>query len=98
MGMSWVRSVVYGAQHHAFDAGFDSRVATLFSFLFCIRRFLTVYGSYFALSASGGSCGGLTTFVHLMGGGRVPNGITSGWDQVRIGSRSQAGPCFVFPL
>ena len=39
--------------------GSNSRVATLFIFIFCIRRFLTVprflpvYGSRFALSASG---------------------------------------------
>jgi len=36
--------------------------------------------------ASGGSCGGLIIFLHLVGGSRVPNGVRSGWDQVRVGA------------
>ena len=32
----------------------------LYPTIFTVRRFLTVYGSRFALTASGGSCGGLS--------------------------------------
>ena len=46
-----------------------------------LRPFLTVYSSRFELTPSGGSGGGLIISLHLVGGGRVPNGITSGWDQ-----------------
>ena len=87
-------SAVCGAQHHDFDAGFNSRVATVFFYLFftsddffTVRRFLTFTGRRFALKA----CGGIT-FLHLMRGSRVPYGVTSGWDR-----ESQAGACFVFP-
>ena len=63
---------------------------------FTVRRFLTIYGSRFALTASGGSCRGLILFLHLVGGSRVLNGITSGWDQVRMGPdgirRAKKGP------
>ena len=72
----------YGAQHDDFDAGFNSLVATV-CFLwirrfFTVRRFLTVYGLCFALTASGGSCGGVIIFLNLVGGSTVPNGITFG--------------------
>lgn len=36
--------------------------------------------------ASGASCGGLISFVHLVGGSSIPNGIRSRWDQARVGS------------
>ena len=81
--------------------GFNTRVATLFSFfhrtILTVRRFLTVYGSRFALTASGGSWGGQIIFLHLVGGNRVPNGITSGWDQVRMGSGEPSRVLFCFP-
>ena len=31
--------------------------------------------------ASGGSCGGLISCLHLVDGSRVPKGIRSGWNQ-----------------
>ena len=72
-----------------FDAGFNSRAAPIFCFctqrFWTVRRFLTVYDSSFARTASGGSCGGLTIFLHIVGGSRVTNGIRSGWGQVRVG-------------
>ena len=63
---------------------------------FYVRRFLTVYGSRFALKGSGGSCGGLVICLHLVGGSRAPNGIASGWDQVRAGSGEQSRGLFCF--
>ena len=48
------------------------------------RRFITVYVERFALTPSGGSCGGLIIFLNLVGVSRVPIRITSGWDQVRV--------------
>ena len=68
-----------------FYAGFNSRVVTILCcccvrrFL-AVRRFLTVYGSRFSLTAFGGSYGGLIMFLHLVGGSRVPHGIRPGWD------------------
>ena len=32
--------------------------------------------------------------MHLVGGSSVPNGITSGWDQVRVGSGEPSGGFF----
>lgn len=84
-GGEWYNSyAVNGAQYHDFDAEFNSLVATLIFFLHptnlfrsTMTLFTAVYGSRFVLEAPGGSC-------YLMGGSRVPNGITSGWDRVRV--------------
>ena len=80
---------VYDAQHHDFGALFNCGLALFLCFsstrrFLTVRRLLTVCGSRFALTAPGGCCGGLIIFLHLVGGSRVPNGITSGWDQVRV--------------
>ena len=41
---------------------------TLIRRLLTVRRFLTVDGSCFALTASGGSCGGINICLHIYGG------------------------------
>ena len=38
----------------------------------------------------------LIIFLHLVGGNRVPNGITPGWDQVRMGSGETSRVLFCF--
>ena len=39
---------------------------------------------------------GLITILRHVGGSRVPNGITSGWDQVRMGSGEPSRVLFYF--
>ena len=67
-------------------SGLQRFLVILHPMILTVRRFLAVYGLRFALMASGGSCGGQLIFLHLVGGSRELNGITHGWDQVRVGS------------
>ena len=70
-------TAVHGARHHDSNAGWNSRVPALFLFLlstifgssafFFCSTILTVYGSRFALTASGGFCGALIIFGHFCG-------------------------------
>lgn len=76
---SWQTIDVLGAgrAHHFFDKLFAGCCVADLDFW----RFGTGdYGSRFALSTSGGSCGGLIILLH------VPNGTRSGWNQ---GARGQ---------
>ena len=79
-------------------SGLQRFFVILHPMILIVRRFLTFYGLRFALTASGGSCGGPLIFLHLVGGSRVLDGITYyGWDQVRVGSGKPKRGLLCFP-
>lgn len=49
----------------------------------CTSRYMRVDLNVHVL-ISGGSGGELISFLHLVGGSGVPNGIIPGWDPVRV--------------
>lgn len=88
-----------------FDRELHARVATYFFFshtsyddLFIVRSLLTINCSCFVHMAHDDSCLALGKFLLLVGGSRVPNGITSGGNKVRVGSRKPSRDLLYFPF
>ena len=89
-------SAVYGAQHNDFDAGFNSRVATVFYFShpMILDRSTISDRLRFALRPHG-----LRRFLRRTGYIFAPCGWEQGakWDHIRVGLEEPSRGLFCFP-